>query len=112
MTAHSPLDPPGTGAVVTIHQAKTHLSKLIARVLAGEEVTIARRDQPVVKLVAVTPLKRPNRVPGRLAHLVPPGVDVLGQGFWDPLPEDELKLWNGEGPEEEWEKGSSSTRTP
>ncbi|MDP0491888.1 MAG: type II toxin-antitoxin system prevent-host-death family antitoxin [Verrucomicrobiota bacterium JB023] len=36
---------------VTIHEAKTQLSKLIAAVEAGEEVIIARRDKPVVRLV-------------------------------------------------------------
>ena len=40
--------------VVTIHEAKTNLSRLIARVLAGEEVTIARGKEPVVKLMPVT----------------------------------------------------------
>lgn len=35
---------------VTIHEAKTHLSRLVNRALAGEEVIIARRDQPVVTL--------------------------------------------------------------
>lgn len=78
---------------VTVHEAKTHLSKLIARVLAGEEVTIARRDEPVVKLVLVNPVERPKRVPGRLAHLVPPGSgDILSHGFWDPLDDEEMGL--------------------
>lgn len=36
---------------VTIHEAKTHLSRLIAAVEAGEEVIIARRDKPVARLV-------------------------------------------------------------
>ena len=45
---------------VTIHEAKTNLSKLIAAVEAGEEVVIARRDKPVVRLVKeeVRPVKR------------------------------------------------------
>lgn len=38
---------------VTIHEAKTHLSRLIAAVERGEEVIIARRDKPVVELRAV-----------------------------------------------------------
>jgi antitoxin (DNA-binding transcriptional repressor) of toxin-antitoxin stability system len=38
---------------VTIHEAKTHLSRLIAAVERGEEVVIARRDKPVVELRAV-----------------------------------------------------------
>jgi len=48
---------------VTIHQAKTQLSKLIAAVEAGEEVIIARRDQPVVRLVKEE-AKKPKRVLG------------------------------------------------
>ncbi len=40
---------------VTIHEAKTHLSRLIREVLAGEEVIIARGDTP---LVQITPLAR------------------------------------------------------
>ena len=37
---------------VTIHEAKTHLSRLIAAVERGEEVIIARRDKPVARLTA------------------------------------------------------------
>lgn len=82
--------------VVTIHEAKTHLSRLIARVLAGEEVTIARGKEPVVKLTPVKEPPKAQRKLGRLAHLIPPGKDPLQDGFWDPLPEEDLKLWNGE----------------
>ena len=45
---------------VTIHEAKTHLSKLIQKALAGEEVIIAKGKQPLVKLV-VLPEARPQR---------------------------------------------------
>lgn len=38
-------------ATVSVHEAKTHLSRLIERVLAGEEVVIARNKEPVVRLV-------------------------------------------------------------
>lgn len=82
--------------VVTIHEAKTNLSRLIARVLAGEEVTIARGKEPVVKLMPVKEATKPKRQLGRLAHLIPPGKDPLEDGFWDPLPEEDLALWNGE----------------
>lgn len=44
----------------TIHEAKTHLSKLIQKALAGEEVIIAKAGKPVVKLV---PLAAPERKP-------------------------------------------------
>ena len=39
--------------IVNIHEAKTHLSKLLERVRAGEEITIERRGEPVARLVAV-----------------------------------------------------------
>lgn len=40
---------------VNIHEAKTHFSRLLQRVAAGEEVTIARAGVPVAKLIAVGP---------------------------------------------------------
>jgi prevent-host-death family protein len=50
--------------VVNMHQAKTSLSRLVERALAGEEVVIARNGEPLVKLVPV-PKERTPRVPGR-----------------------------------------------
>ncbi|MEM6912226.1 MAG: type II toxin-antitoxin system prevent-host-death family antitoxin [Verrucomicrobiota bacterium] len=44
--------------LVTIHEAKTNLCKLIAAVEAGEEVIIARRDKPVARLVKEEPEKK------------------------------------------------------
>lgn len=76
---------------VTIHQAKTNLSKLIAEVLAGGEVVIARGKEPAVKLVPINPTK-PKRMPGRLKDKI-----KLTDAFFEPLPDDELTLWNGEG---------------
>ncbi len=46
----------------TIHQAKTHLSKLIRQALAGEEVIIANRDKPLVRLEAIKPRKGKRRL--------------------------------------------------
>jgi prevent-host-death family protein len=43
---------------VNIHEAKTHLSRLLQRVAAGEQVTIARSGVPVARLVAVEPEKK------------------------------------------------------
>lgn len=51
---------------VTIHEAKTHLSRLIAAVERGEEVVIARRDKPVVRLV-IEKTEKPKRSLGALA---------------------------------------------
>lgn len=75
-------------ATVTVHEAKTNLSKLIARALAGEEVVIANRMTPQVKLVPVAGQPKIKRTPGALK-----GKISLDDGFWDPLPEEELKAW-------------------
>jgi len=84
-------------ATIKIHDAKTHLSKLIARAEAGEEVVIARGDKPVVKLVPVaTPHSKLTF--GCMKGKLPKIPDSF---FFDPLPDDELKLWEGgddEGP--------------
>jgi prevent-host-death family protein len=50
--------------VVNMHQAKSSLSRLVERALAGEEIVIARKGEPLVKLVPV-PKERKPRVPGR-----------------------------------------------
>lgn len=83
-------------ATVTIHHAKTNLSKLIARAEAGEEVIIARGNNPVVRLAPVEP-KRHERKPGWLKGKVPNLPDSF---FFDPLPEEELRLWEGGGNDE------------
>ena len=51
-------------AQVTVHEAKTHLSRLIRRAQAGEEVIIARGDTPVVRLVAIDSQPRERRLGG------------------------------------------------
>lgn len=77
--------------VVTIHNAKTNLSKLIAQVEAGGEVIIARGKTPVAKLMPADP-PRPKRVFGSMK-----GQISIDERFFEPLPDDELALWNGEG---------------
>jgi len=49
---------------VTIHEAKTQLSRLIAAAERGEEVIIARRDKPVVRLSMVEPFSGKTRIGG------------------------------------------------
>lgn len=78
--------------IVTVHEAKTHMSRLLARVEAGEEVTIARGKTPVAKLVPLPPAPPRKRELGWLAHTLPPGKDPLADGFWNPLPDDHLGL--------------------
>jgi prevent-host-death family protein len=48
---------------VNVHEAKTHLSRLLARVEAGERILIARAGKPIAVLVPVD--ERPRRRPGR-----------------------------------------------
>ena len=81
--------------VVTIHQAKTQLSKLIAKAEAGEDVTILRGKNPVARLTAIPKVKK-RRQPGMLKGK----VSLPNSFFFDPLPEEELRAWEGdyEGP--------------
>ncbi|MBX3506881.1 MAG: type II toxin-antitoxin system Phd/YefM family antitoxin [Parvibaculum sp.] len=74
--------------IVTIHKAKTELSKLLARVEAGEEIVIARGNKPIAKLVAAEPAPKPKRQPGRWA-----GKMSIGPEFFEPLSDEELELW-------------------
>ena len=64
----------------TIHQAKTHLSKLIRKALDGEEVIIANRDKPLVRLEAVR-LKEIERKLGSGKGL----VTYIAPDFDEPL---------------------------
>lgn len=80
---------------VTIHAAKTHLSRLIAKACAGEEVVIARGKTPLVRLV---PMTRSKEIPHGRIFGAAKGLAHLDDAFFDPLPEEELALWEGRGP--------------
>ncbi|MBA3860498.1 MAG: type II toxin-antitoxin system prevent-host-death family antitoxin [Actinomycetota bacterium] len=67
-------------ATVGVHETKTHLSKLLRRVAAGEEIVIARSGEPVAKLV---PVALPERQLGEDR-----GVFTVPDDFDDPLPDD------------------------
>jgi prevent-host-death family protein len=69
---------------VNVHEAKTHLSRLLARVATGEEVLISRAGKPVARLVPVGP-KRPRRMPDR-----DKGAAFIADGFDEPLPRELL----------------------
>jgi prevent-host-death family protein len=72
---------------VNVHEAKTHLSRLLERVHAGEEITIAKGRQPYARLVPL-PGRQPKREPGTLKGFV-----EVGPAFFKPLPSG----WTGEG---------------
>ena len=67
-------------ATVNIHEAKTHLSRLLDQVAGGETVVIAKAGKPVAKLVAITAPAKPKRV-GFLKDYgkVPDDFDTMGQ---------------------------------
>jgi prevent-host-death family protein len=72
---------------VTIHQAKTNLSKLIERASQGEEIIIARGSKPVARLVPVGVVKG-KRQPGSLK-----GKLEIGPEFFEPLSDEDLSHW-------------------
>jgi prevent-host-death family protein len=72
---------------ITIHKAKTNLSRLIKKVARGEEIIIARGKTPVAKLVAIE-VGKPKRKPGAWK-----GKIVVSPEFFEPLPPEELELW-------------------
>jgi prevent-host-death family protein len=76
----------------TIFEAKTNLSELVKKAQQGESViiTTGRSRTPVAKLEAIAPVAKK-----RLGALHTPGF-VLPEAFFEPLPDEELKLWNGE----------------
>ena len=74
---------------VNIHQAKTHLSRLLDRVVAGEQIIIAKSGKPIAKLVPVSPR---TRKPGRLK-----GKIKIAPDFDAPLPDSIAAAFRGEG---------------
>ena len=72
---------------VSIHAAKTRLSRLIEAACAGEEVVIARGKHPVVRLVPIT-TAAPARKFGAMR-----GRAKAGRAFFEPLPDEELAAW-------------------
>ena len=73
---------------VNVQDAKTRLSELLHRVERGEEITIARAGKPIAMLIAVEAIAK------RELGFLP--MAPLPDSFWEPLPDDELRLWNGE----------------
>jgi prevent-host-death family protein len=71
---------------VNVHQAKTHLSRLLDRAHAGEEIIIAKSGEPYARLAPL-----PDRAPKRQAGTLTGSVEI-GDTFFEPLPAE----WAGE----------------
>ncbi len=69
---------------INVHAAKTHLSQLLERAHAGEEIVIAKAGKPYARLVPLEPIKaRPLGFVGA----------PISEAFFAPLPDDELAAW-------------------
>ncbi len=79
-------------AQVNMHEAKTHLSRLVERVEAGEEIVISRAGKPVARLVAIQG-PRGSRAPGRLRDRI-----RIADDFDAPLPDEVAAAFAGERP--------------
>jgi prevent-host-death family protein len=78
--------------MVNIYTAKTHLSRLVNEVAAGEEIVIAKAGRPVARLLPFEPRREPRR-PGLMK-----GKIWIADDFDDPLPEEILAAFRGERP--------------
>jgi prevent-host-death family protein len=73
---------------VNVHEAKTHLSRLLDEVQNGEDIVIARAGVPCARLVSTEAGPRPS---GMMAGLWP-DLDLKAP-FFDDLPAEELEAW-------------------
>ncbi len=74
---------------INIHEAKTHLSRLVEEVSAGEELTIAKAGKPLARLVPIKPAKQ-VRKPGFLK-----GKMRIANDFDAPLPSELIDAFEG-----------------
>lgn len=71
---------------INVHQAKTHLSRLLERAHAGEEIVLAKAGKPYARLM---PLQDTPRKLGFIKARI-------DDSFFDPLPDGELSAWDGQ----------------
>jgi prevent-host-death family protein len=79
-------------ASVNVYEAKTHLSQLLDRAAAGEEIVIARAGRPIARLVALGGTSSQRRIPGGWRGRVSIADD------FDELPADMSAAFSGERP--------------
>jgi len=77
-----------TESIVNVHEAKTHLSKLLEKAHAGHEIILAKAGMPYARLMPLAQ-PRPKRQPGRLGGRI-------DDAFFEPLSDDELNAWEGQ----------------
>lgn len=73
--------------IVNVHEAKTHLSRLLDQAHGGQEIILAKAGKPYARLMPLA-MEPVRRMPGRLAGRV-------DDAFFEPLPRAELDAWEG-----------------
>lgn len=73
--------------IVNVHEAKTHLSRLLSEVGTGQEIVIAKAGKPMARLVPIGK-KAKKRRPGSAK-----GKVILADSFLEPMPEDMLEAF-------------------
>lgn len=80
---------------INVHEAKAKLSEYLAAVEAGETVVICRRNVPVAEII---PLRQPRKTPRPIGLACDSDYDIPAS-FFEPLPDELLKAFNGELPD-------------
>lgn len=80
---------------VNVHEAKTHLSKYLARVKKGETIILCSRNEPVAELRPIKP-RRAKRRPIGVAE----GDFEIPKKFFEPLPDEIINAFYGESDED------------
>ena len=75
------------GRAITVYEAKTHLSRVLAEVEAGSEYVVTRNGTPCARIV---PVKAPGKVPLGFVR------GRVTAAFFEPLPAAELAAWEGQ----------------
>ncbi|OGT80148.1 MAG: prevent-host-death family protein [Gammaproteobacteria bacterium RIFCSPLOWO2_02_FULL_61_13] len=73
--------------LINVHEAKTQFSKLLERAHAGQEIILAKAGKPYARMMPLAPAA-PKRRRGRVKG-------INDDAFFEPLPEAELKAWEG-----------------
>lgn len=77
---------------LNIHEAKTHLSRYLARLAKGETILLCRRNEPIAEIRPLL-VRRTKSRPLGLAK----GTVKIPSGFFEPLSDEELDLFEGRG---------------
>jgi antitoxin (DNA-binding transcriptional repressor) of toxin-antitoxin stability system len=77
---------------INVHEAKTHLSRYLAKLAPGETLLVCKRNVPIAEIRRL-PAQRVTKRPIGLAK----EVFRVPRSFLEPLPEEELSAWDGRG---------------